>query len=122
MEYQAIITKEDLLAQDWIEIEPKAYIYSAGIYRLINRDTDEIIYVGRSTQIGARLLYKHHPVYMPSEHKVSVLFMEPELLKDYEALVISLLNPPANRRNGNWTQEGISRYADEWWKQYNKNL
>lgn len=94
------LTAADVLSLDWKK-NPVPLRDRAGVYRIHDRASGELLYVGHSSNLGARLSPSVHPVYRRDKHDVYILFVDDLKERGYmEGRFITLLKPPVNIRAG----------------------
>ena len=107
------MTAYDVLKLDWKK-NPRPLRDRGGLYRITDKRTGELLYVGQATNIGQRLAPSVHPVFDRSKHDVFVLFEASDIERSkMEGRFIELLKPKLNRRNGTMptlTQDEIREY------------
>lgn len=115
-QYPIIETVAELMALEWIEIDPHKSHKMSGIYLVKDRITGEVLYAGRSVRIGDRLLHGEHPVYKSDSHAVFVYRVSGKKLLWYlEAVAIYLLKPKYNYRQGFLEKPAVTQMVDRWW-------
>ena len=94
------LTKEDVLSQTW-EKNPKVRGDRAGVYMIRDKTTNDILYVGQTSNLRGRLCPSVHPVYISSKHDLYFLPVEDARERKYtESSAINFLHPRRNIRRG----------------------
>lgn len=95
------MTTQDVLELDW-KFNPKPLRNrGGGIYRIVDRKTGELLYIGQASNLSNRLAPSVHHVFDRSKHDVHILFEQ-----DYherckmEYDFIRIMKPKLNQRNG----------------------
>jgi len=107
------MTCSDVLSLNW-QKNPRPLKGRCGLYRIIERATGELLYIGQATNLGTRLAPSVHHVYDRNKHDVFILFEESRSERcKMEGVFIQLLKPKLNKRNGTMpkpTQEEVREY------------
>lgn len=94
------MTAQEVLGLDWKK-NPHGLRGRGGIYRIVERSTGKLLYVGQSDDVGHRLCPSCHHVYNKKIHDVYILFEgSADERAQMEGVFIQLLKPSKNRRNG----------------------
>lgn len=106
----------DVLRLNWKK-NPKPLRGRGGLYRIVERETGELLYVGQASNLGVRLAPSVHPIFDRGVHDVYVLFeADREERRQMEGLFIQLLRPSCNIRNGTMPKPP-SKMTDEYYRQ-----
>ena len=107
------MTANDVLKLNWKK-NPRPLRDRGGIYRIIDKRTGELLYVGQATSLGNRLAPSAHPIFDRSKHDVFILFEASHAERcKMEGRFIELLKPKLNKRNGTMptpTQDDLREY------------
>lgn len=92
---------EEILALDWKKNPRPLRNRGGGMYRVVDKKTGKLLYVGQATNLSWRLAPSVHPVYRRELHDVYILFEQDHDMRCHmEGQFIRLLKPKRNKRNG----------------------
>ena len=92
-------TAQDVLNLNW-QKNPKPLKDRGGVYRIIERDTGDLLYIGQAVDLRNRLSASH-PVYSKSGHDVYIVFEQDHNERcKMEYNFIRIMKPKLNKRNG----------------------
>jgi hypothetical protein len=95
------MTAQDVLELDW-QMNPKPLRNrGGGMYRVVDRNTGDLLYIGQAADLSHRLTPSSHHVYDKSKHDVYILFEQNHNERcKMEGVFIQILKPKLNKRNG----------------------
>lgn len=97
---KAFFTKEEVLALPWVK-NPCGIRDKGAVYRIVEKQTGELLYIGQAANVGHRLCPSVHPIYRVELHDVYILFEQKKDERHYmESRFIEILKPSINIRRG----------------------
>ena len=112
-QYPICITREQVLELPWKEEDPAKLYGISGVYMVVDSETNTVLYVGQSNNIGNRLKAIDHPCRHTED---KVLYLPVEDLDErgvMERTYIVVFTPPLNRRNGSLNKKRVEVSPDE---------
>jgi hypothetical protein len=109
-------SQEEILSLHWKK-NPKPLRGRPGVYRIVEKLTGAILYIGQASYLGNRLSKSVHPVFNREFHDVYIIFEnDRNERRRMEWSFIQLLKPKLNKKNGLAPADGIQEFADEQYK------
>jgi hypothetical protein len=97
-------TIQDVMSENW-QMNPSRPRKRGGVYRIVERATGELLYIGQASDLSSRLTPSVHPVYRKSKHDVYIVFEQDKNERcKMEYRFITIMKPKLNKRNG-WIPE-----------------
>lgn len=96
---EAYNTIEEVLALPWKKNPSRGN--RGGVYRVVERETGNLLYIGQTSNLRHRLTPSQHPIYDRNIHDLYVLFIDNRDERGWmEYNFIGLLKPQNNIRQG----------------------
>lgn len=113
--------KEDVLRLDWFK-NPRPLRGRSGVYRIVDKISGELLYIGQASYLGSRLSPSTHPIYRKDIHDVYILFEDDRNeRRRMEWSFIQLLKPILNIRSGFAPKDGKEEFVTEQYRQLFNN-
>lgn len=94
------MTVQDVLNCNW-QKNPRPLRNRGGVYRIVDRKTGNLLYIGQASNLGARLAPSVHHVYDKMQHDVFIVFEQDHNERcKMEYRFITIMQPKLNIRNG----------------------
>jgi excinuclease UvrABC nuclease subunit len=95
------MTIQDVLNLDWQKNPKLPRSGKGGVYRIVDRSTGGLLYIGQATNLSHRLLPSVHHVYDRNKHDVYIVFEQDHNERcKMEYRLIQIMKPKLNIRNG----------------------
>lgn len=94
------MTAQDVLELNW-QKNPKPLRDRGGVYRIVERKTGNLLYIGQSSNLSTRLSPSIHHVYDKNKHDIYIVFEKDHNERcKMEYNFIRIMKPKRNKRNG----------------------
>ena len=91
----------DILGLNWHKNPKPLRNRGGGVYRIVERSTGSLLYIGQASNLSNRLTPSNHHVYDKKKHDVYIVFEQDHNERcKMEYRFITIMKPKLNQRNG----------------------